>query len=187
MDKCPSHGEATFSALAVERCQIPISTVVVRKSALVKAGLFDENLPRCDDYDMWLRAAFHGAHIGYSRKIQARLSGARPGSLCQSRSKMSEAYWKILEKALSTLSLTDSERELVKNRAIEIRARYILEEAKNQLFIRQFRNARKLLCEANLYFRRPLVRLAILGLGVAPSATAKLIWLWSRVRNGPAV
>lgn len=187
MDRCPSHGDATFSALAVERCQIPISTVVARKSALVKAGLFDENLPRCDDYDMWLRAAFHGARVGYSTTVQARLAGGRPGSLGQSRSKMSEAYWKILEKTLSTLPLSASDRQLIKNRSVEIRAAHILEEAKNQIVIRQFPKARNLLCEANVYFRRPLVTLAILGLGVAPSATAKLIWLWTRVRNGPAV
>ena len=38
MSRCPSNGEATFLALAVERCQIPVSTVVARKSALLKLG-----------------------------------------------------------------------------------------------------------------------------------------------------
>src|SRR5580658_951280 len=69
MERCPSAGEATFGSLLVERCQIPISTVVARKQAIVKAGGFDEKLARCDDYDMWMRTAFHGAKIGYSRKL----------------------------------------------------------------------------------------------------------------------
>lgn len=79
-DICPSHGPATFDALVVERCQIPVSTVIARKGALAKAGFFDESLPRCDDYDMWLRAAFWGAKIGYSKNIGARFTANRPGS-----------------------------------------------------------------------------------------------------------
>src|SRR5580658_6117386 len=39
MEKCPSTGPATFEALIVERCQIPISTVVARKKTLVDTGL----------------------------------------------------------------------------------------------------------------------------------------------------
>ncbi len=97
MEKCPSHGKATFGALIVERCQIPISTVVARRQALLDAGLFDEKLPRCDDYDLWVRCAFNGAKIGYSRRVQARLFIGRPGSLSQSSAKMAEAYWNSLE------------------------------------------------------------------------------------------
>src|SRR5262249_54375992 len=95
MQRCPSHGSARLEALVVEDCQIPVSTVVARKSALVKAGLFDESLARCDDYDMWLRTAFFGARIGYRRTVQAKLAGGRPGSLGQSNAKMAEAYWQI--------------------------------------------------------------------------------------------
>jgi hypothetical protein len=65
----------------VERCQIPVSTVEARKNAIVQAGMFDETLVRCDAYDMWLRTAFHGAKIVYSRTPQARL-GAAFGAKC---------------------------------------------------------------------------------------------------------
>src|SRR5579884_2460648 len=47
MQGCPSEGVANFEALVIERCQIPVSTVVVRKSAIIQAGLFDETLVRC--------------------------------------------------------------------------------------------------------------------------------------------
>ncbi len=175
MKRCPSDGPADFRALVVERCQVPVSTVVARKAALERAGLFDENLARCDDYDMWLRAAFHGARISYTRRIQARLNGGRPGSLGASRAKMSEAYWKILEHALQTLPLSPPDRTLVENRATEIRAQYFLEEGKYQLQQERFDEAESLLKEANAHLRRSKVSMILLGLAIAPRATHKLV------------
>ena len=183
-ERCPSQGPATFSALVVERCQIPVSTVVARKSAIVRAGLFDESLARCDDYDMWLRTAFHGAKIAYAGNVQARLAGERPGALGVSRARMAEGYWIILDKALRTLPLSEAERALVTKRAEEIRARYLVEEAKQQLRARQFGKARELLVEANRYFKRRSLMLTIFGLGIAPGTTTELIGLWNRIRNG---
>ena len=38
-------------------CMVSMSTVMVRKKLFEKIGFFDENLPCCEDYDFWLRAA----------------------------------------------------------------------------------------------------------------------------------
>src|ERR1700691_1723512 len=184
MERCPSVGEATFRSLLVERCQIPISTVVARKQAIVKAGMFDEKLARCDDYDMWVRTAFHGAKIGYSRKLQARMPVGRPGSLSQSRAKMAEGYSTILEQYKKSLPLQDADRKVVEQRAAEIRARYLLEEGKSKLEQRQFDQARQLIAEANVYFHKPSLSLTLFALSVAPGATTKLISLWNRIRSG---
>jgi glycosyltransferase involved in cell wall biosynthesis len=184
MDSCPSNGEPTFAALVVERCQIPISTVVARKRVIVNAGMFDEKLARCDDYDMWARTAFQGAKIGYGRTVQARLFIGRPGSLGESRVRMAEAYLNILEKFSSTLPLMDSDRRLVASRAAEIRARYLLEEGKCKLKERQFDKAKELISEANGYFRSSSLSLTLLGLGIAPAMTARLISFWTWLRQG---
>jgi len=183
MSRCPSHGPATFDALIVERCQIPISTVVARKRTLMHAGLFDEKLARCDDYDMWIRTAFSGAKIGYSRIVQARLFDGRPGSLGASEARMVEAYWCILEKCKRTLPLGNSDRAVVEARAAEIRAQYLVHEAKCKLETRQFHKARELLAEANAYLHSSKLSLALLGLGIAPGATTKLIALRNWVRG----
>ncbi len=183
MSRCPSHGEATFLSLITEQCQIPISTVVARKNALTKAGLFDETLARCDDYDMWVRAAFHGAKISYTRKVQARLADGRPGALGASSAKMAEAYWQILEKTHRTLALTDNDREIVRKRADEIHGIYLLEEGKFQMHQGQFNEAKKLLSEANSYLQRPKVRLVLFGLSIAPRATSKVASIVERIRD----
>jgi glycosyltransferase involved in cell wall biosynthesis len=184
MDRCPSNGPATFDALIVERCQVPISTVLLRKQKAVEAGLFDEALPRCDDYDMWVRCAFSGAKIAYNRTVQAHLLIGRPGSLSQSRARMLEAYWNMLEKYRRTLPLKENERELVTARAAEIRALYLLEEGKCKLADREFGKARELISEANGHLRRSSLSLAVFGLGFAPNTTGKLLSLWRRIRTG---
>ena len=184
MEVCPSSGQATFDALIVERCQIPISTVVARKRALVDAGLFDEKLLRCDDYDLWVRTAFSGAKIGYGRRAQARLFIGRPGSLGVSSARMTEAYWWILEKCKQVLPLQETDRAVVEKRAAEIRARYLLEEGKCKLEERQFDKARDLIAEANGYLHSSRLSLTVMGLGIAPGATTKLISFWNWIRNG---
>ena len=183
MKRCPSNGPADFRALVVERCQIPVSTVVARKTALVRAGLFDETLSRCDDYDMWLRAAFYGAVIAYSNKVQARLNGGRPGSLGASRARMAEAYWNILEKTAQTLPLSSSDRNLVEERVAEIRALYNLEEGKFCLQQNEFDRAKSFLRDANKYFHRAKLSFVLFGLAVAPRATSRIVSLMDGIRG----
>lgn len=184
MEKCPSVGEAGFETLVVERCQIPVSTVVARKTAIVKAGGFDESLARCDDYDMWLRTAFYGGKVGYNRQVQARMADGRPGSLGVSRARMAEACWLILEKTDQKLPLTSAQRKLVRDRAATIRARYLLEEGKNHLAARDFPKARERFSEANRYFRTAKLSLVLFGLKVAPNATRGLFIFLTQRHNG---
>ncbi len=184
MKRCPSHGEATFAALLVERCQIPISTVVALRAAIVKAGMFDETLLRCDDYDMWVRTAFHGAKIAYSTKVQARMPVGRPGSLSQSRAKMAEGYVTILEKYKTSLPLQPADRETVEKRARQIKAKYYLEEGKSKLAQREFSEARTALAQANEYYRKPSIGFTVFGLRVAPAVTAGLVSVINKIRFG---
>ena len=181
---CPSHGEATFEALIVERCQIPISTVVVRKQAVVDVGMFDERLPRCDDYDLWVRIAFNGNKIAYSRKAQARLFIGRPGSLGVIRAKMAEAYWNMLEQFQRTLPLSEAQRALLEKRTAYAKALFMLEEGKCRLEERQYEQAKELIMGANAYYRRSSLSLTVLGLDLAPAATSKLVSFILRKRSG---
>jgi glycosyltransferase involved in cell wall biosynthesis len=184
MTKCPSEGPARFETIAVERCQIPIATVVARKSAILKAGGFDETLGRCDDYDMWLRTAFYGGNVGYIREITAHLAIGRPGSLSQSSARMQEAYWQILQNADRKLPLTDGQRKIVRGRAAEIRASYLVEEGKLDLSARNFARARERFAEANHYLKKTRLTLVLLGLRLAPAATGKLFTYWMRRHDG---
>jgi len=41
-------------------CFIPSPSVMVRKSAIIETGLFDTNMPSCQDWDMWTRILVKG-------------------------------------------------------------------------------------------------------------------------------
>ena len=66
MDTAPSTGEPTVDALLSQRCTVLTSSVVVQRTALIAAGLFDEALRRGQDFDMWLRVAAAGGRLSYT-------------------------------------------------------------------------------------------------------------------------
>jgi len=49
------HGD--IFARSLELCVVGMSTVMVRRQLFDKVGLFNEDLPCCEDYDLWLRAS----------------------------------------------------------------------------------------------------------------------------------
>lgn len=54
MDKHTKYGGKIFEH-CLQLCVISPSSVLMRKSLIFEAGLFDEQLPACEDYDMWLK------------------------------------------------------------------------------------------------------------------------------------
>lgn len=50
----PTHRGSVYRIL-IARCIFGALTVMVRKEILIKAGLYDENLSSCQDWDLWIR------------------------------------------------------------------------------------------------------------------------------------
>lgn len=53
----PPHGDIFLPSLAM--CVVGMSTVMVRRRLFERYGLFDESLPCCEDYELWLRVGAH--------------------------------------------------------------------------------------------------------------------------------
>jgi len=55
----PKNRHHKFSGMIFERslalCLVSPSAVMIKKSLFNTVGIFDENLPACEDYDLWLR------------------------------------------------------------------------------------------------------------------------------------
>ena len=73
-------------APSLKLCLVSPSAVMLRRSVLDEVGLFDESLPACEDYDLWLRIACrHPVHLidepliikegGHEDQLSARYKG----------------------------------------------------------------------------------------------------------------
>jgi len=66
-------------------CVISPSACVIKKSLLTDVGLFDENLPACEDYDLWLRIC-HNTPVCFSDEPLIKKYGGHDDQL-------SAKYW----------------------------------------------------------------------------------------------
>ncbi|GBE03149.1 MAG TPA: glycosyltransferase [Nitrospirae bacterium] len=61
VNSCRHHKkpEGWIWELSLERCLVAASALLVRKSLLEQYGMFDEAMPVCEDYDLWLKISRH--------------------------------------------------------------------------------------------------------------------------------
>jgi glycosyltransferase involved in cell wall biosynthesis len=112
----PKNKHAKYSGWIFEKC-LPLciispSSVMMKKTLFSKVGLFDEALPVCEDYDLWLRISARFPIFFINRKLIIK-RGGHPDQLSQ-RSWGNDRYRVIaLEKVLSEPHLKPEEREMV--------------------------------------------------------------------------
>ncbi len=110
----PQHPPVTFEKLLNEECCVMTSAVVASRQAMIDAGLFDERFRRCEDFDLWLRMSFRGGRMDFDRGvgIEHRLL---PSGLSSDGYLLKQGRIGIYKKTLDTLSLSASQRELVRD------------------------------------------------------------------------
>lgn len=80
METTPSVGEVTLESLLTLTCQPITSGTLLRRSILRRTGLFNIELHRGQDFELWVRLAHAGARIGYQKAVLLKYR-YRPGSL----------------------------------------------------------------------------------------------------------
>ncbi len=95
---------------SLERCMISPSAVMLRKDILDLVGMFDERLPACEDYDLWLRIT--GRHkVGLIPDKLVIKTGGHPDQLSKKYEAMDRFRVQSLEKLLAGDSLNNFQRE----------------------------------------------------------------------------
>lgn len=61
---------------SLRRCLVSPSSVMVRRALLNEVGLFDEDLPACEDYDLWLRISCRDPIHLIDRNLVVKMGGA---------------------------------------------------------------------------------------------------------------
>ena len=166
MDLHPSKGEVTFRSLVTQQCNVFIS-VIARREALEKAGLFDELLRSSEDFDMWLRVLKNGGRIAYHGRPLVR-SRRRPDSLSVDRIWMCKHILRVLDNAGRNLVLDTAERTTLEQGRARSYALLRMAEGKKAFLDGDVKAAISGLAEANEFFGSQKTTLALWLLRIAP-------------------
>jgi glycosyltransferase involved in cell wall biosynthesis len=176
-DICPSTGSLTFESLLREDCQAPTSCTMVRRQAAMAAGLFDENLRRAEDYDLWLRIAHRAANMAYGREVLGK-NRVIAGSLSHDNLKMLEGTVAVLGKLSRSLELSAAERSTLEHKLADVKAQLDLERGKAFLLDGRYEQALASLRNAGSSLASIKLRGALFGLKVAPRLTQAIVGAW---------
>ncbi|WP_319588937.1 glycosyltransferase family A protein [uncultured Desulfobulbus sp.] len=76
----PPHGDIFAASLGM--CVVGMSTVMARRQLFDRYGLFDEALPCCEDYDLWLRVGCREPFLLVPEPLTGK-DGGRPDQLSE--------------------------------------------------------------------------------------------------------
>ena len=99
-------------------CCISPSSVLFKKNILDKVGLFDESLPVCEDYDMWLKICSSEEVLFAQDKLTYKYGGHKD--------QLSKSYWgmdrfriKSIENIIKNFDLTYNQKKQAKKELIK--------------------------------------------------------------------
>ena len=99
-------------------CCISPSSVLFKKNILDKVGLFDESLPVCEDYDMWLKICSSEEVLFAQDKLTYKYGGHKD--------QLSKSYWgmdrfriKSIENIIKNFDLTYKQKRQAKKELIK--------------------------------------------------------------------
>lgn len=173
MDVCPSEGEVTLPSLLAQTCNVLLSSVVARRTALVSVGGFDATLRRGQDFDLWLRMASRDARIGYQRKVLT-LYRRHDRVLSGSPIDAVERALHVFRRTLERMPLSAAERGVAERRVRALQADLARERGKDMLRRGDFKAAREALGQASREIREWKLHGARLGLYIAPLLVQRL-------------
>ena len=162
----PSEGEVNFESLVRQKCVV-MTCVTARMSMIREAGMFDESIRSCEDFDLWLRIVKIGGRIAYHQQPLV-LYRRHEGSLSSDRVWMTRNLVAVFEKCAATYQLTRAEKELLDEQIHEQRAMLNLFEGKHHLSAGKPGAALASFQKANEYLRRPKLAAVILLLRYVP-------------------
>ena len=94
-------------------CCISPSSVIIHKSVFKEIGLFDDSLPACEDYDLWLRITVRNPVL-YIKDSLLRKYGGHKDQLSRKYWGMDRFRIKSLEKIIYSKGLSESDENAAK-------------------------------------------------------------------------
>ena len=95
-------------------CAISPSAAVIQKKTLLELGLFDEGLPACEDYDLWLRLC-HRFPVHYIDQALITKYGGHEDQLSHQYPAMDRFRVRALHRLLATEDLQPADFEVARS------------------------------------------------------------------------
>jgi glycosyltransferase involved in cell wall biosynthesis len=166
-ERVPQSGAVNLESLLREQCTINTSSVVVSRKALLEAGLFDESMSHCEDFDLWLRLAGIGTGMEYAREVQV---GHRVGNgLAASRELMKRGRARAYQKFAASPAARESHQSLIESKLKALDYEIHVERAKQRLLAGGYREALSEIRQARAVVAKPILRWTELGLLFFPA------------------
>lgn len=123
------------------RCVISPSTVLIKRTLFDELGYFDESLPVCEDYDLWLRFCARYPVLYVAEKLITKYDGHHDHLSCRHWG-MDRFRIQALHNILSTDSLCEDDRQATINTLIEKINIYMkgAKKRSNTQYVRQFQH-----------------------------------------------
>jgi glycosyltransferase involved in cell wall biosynthesis len=149
MQKHRKHGGWIFQQ-CLPLCAISPSTAVMEKETLQALGLFDESLPACEDYDLWLRLCHRYPVYFVDQQLVTRYAG-HDDQLSRQYPFMDRFRVRALHRLLDSEALQDE--DFTAARATLLRKLEILLQGArkhgNQAVIEEFEPLQRHWCDSN--------------------------------------
>lgn len=157
----------TFESLLWQRSTVSTSSVVASRDAILSEGGFDEELYRCEDFDMWLRLAFSGWQMSYhpDAEVYHRIHDV---SLSADSVAMIRDRVRVYEKTASTLKVSEEQRQIISHMITKSQSDGYIEQLKEALDREDYSEAREAAERALAVESTWKLRLARLGLRISP-------------------
>lgn len=178
MQTAPSSGTVSTVSLINTECNVITSGTVLKKETLEKSGLFDVELRRAQDFDLWFRLAKNNVRIGYQRAVLVKYR-VRPDNLSGTNVDRARRNVEVMSFIGEKYELNEIEKEAWKRQTALYEADLELEKGKLCLVEGDFITAQAHLAEANKFYRKPKLSLINGLLRVSPRLTA---WLFKTIR-----
>lgn len=169
----PSHGAVTTETLISAQCNVITSGTLLKKDWVRRVNMFDTDLPRMQDFDLWYRLAKHGAKIGYQADVLVKYR-VRLNSLSGTNVERSQRNIRALNVIREKYGLNEREQSVWEKKMLAYEAEYELEQGKFSLTMGDFADAQTHIARANKYFRKPKLFILMTLLKISPKLALKL-------------
>ena len=187
MTRMPSRGEPTFDSLLRQDCTVGTSAVVVRRQAVLDAGLFDSEIGNySEDFDLYLRLTKSGARLAYQRKLLAH-HRVHAGSLTAESPQVLLGVLRVLRKTSRRQDLTPAERDSLARTSARIDADFNLAQSRAALERGDFAEARERIAVGHAFYRTSKLKIIILALRLFPGLLLRAYRLRALASRGRAV